>query len=810
MSILLLTVLVFSTSNAQDTTSTINFFNDSLISENSIESKIISSANDSIDYDIENNKVFLYKNAKITYQSIELQAAFIELDSENNIVFAKSLIDDSTGQNYGYPIFSENGKSFTAKEITYNFDTKKGIIKEVRTQEGEGYILGQKVKKSPDDVVYTSKGKYTTCQNDTPHFSIKANRIKTIPNKRIITGPALLEFSGVPTPLAIPFGFFPNQKKQSSGIIFPFYGESTNQGFFLRNGGYYFAINDYIDLTLIGDIYSKGSWNLNLKSSYKKRYKYNGNLSVNYARLKSGNSIIGNNSDQRDFFIKWTHRQDPKASHNSQFSANINAGSRSFQQNNSYNDKDYLSNTFRSGISYSKTFKQSALSINLRHTQNIINKTVDLSLPEINYNINRIYPFKILNKSGINKWYDNIGLKYNSQLKNSIFAGDSILFESSSLSKFKNGFKHQIPISTSFKAFKYFTLSPSFEYTERWYLNKIEKSWLNNNLNTDTIYGFNRVYNYRFNVSANTKIYGTFNFSKGKIKALRHVLSPTISYNYFPDFSNSKYGYYDEVQIDSLGNTQTYTFYQNGIFGFPSNISNSSLSINLGNILEMKVNSKDSIQPIKKIKLLESFNLSTNYNFNSDSLNFAIINLSSRTRLLNKFDLLLSSNYDPYISNSKGQRINSFYFTKNRLPARLINTTLNLNFSLKGGDKSEENQSFHWLDYVDFNVPWNLKVNYIFNYNKISLSEKINHSLNFSGDLKLTDKWKIGFNSGYDFKVKNLSYTSLNIYRDLHCWEMIVKWIPFGYRQSYNFTIRVKASVLQDLKWEKKKDWYDY
>jgi len=805
----LLIIFVFSTSNAQIIEGDTLDLNSNLMSKNKINELVIGYAKDSINYDIKNNKVFLFNNAEIKYENITLKAAYIELDSDKNIVFAKSLINDSIGENYGYPVFSEDGKSFTSKEITYNFNTKKGIIKDVRTQEGESFILGNKVKKKHNDILYTFKGRYTTCDKENPHFSIRAKKIKTIPNKKIITGPAILEFGGVPTPLAIPFGYFPNQKKQSSGIVFPFYGESSNQGFFLRNGGYYFAINDYLDLSIIGDIYTKGSWNIKTNSNYKKKYHYQGNINLSYSSLKSGNDYVGNNIDKRDFFVRWKHQQDQNSNKNRRFSANINAGSSSYQQNNSSSDNDYLSNTFQSNLSYSRNWKSANLSINLRHSQSTLSKEVNLSLPEMNFNLNRFYPLKRYNKTNKSKWYDKLYINYSSNFKNSISIADSLLFQPTTLTKFRNGVVHNIPISTSFTALKYINISPSFIYKERWYFDRTEKQWFDNQINTDTVNGFYRAFNYSYSLSASTKIYGIINFKNKRIKAIRHISTPSLSLNYSPDFSSENFNFYDEVQIDTLGNIQQYSYYQNGIYGAPGSQSNGSLRFSLGNILEMKTNSKDTLNPIKKIKLLEGLNISSSYNLLEDSMQFANINISGRTRLFNIFDITFNSSYDPYqIVN--GNRVNKYYFSKTYLPARFVNANASLNFRLNGGEKNDENNIIHWLDYVDFDIPWNLSVNYTMSYNKQSFAQKLNQSLNFSGDLKLTEKWKIGFNSGYDFDAKDLSYTSLNIYRDLHCWEMLVKWIPFGYRQSYNFTIRVKASVLQDLKWEKKKDWYDY
>lgn len=798
--------LLLSTTNAQNNSNSLSD-NDTIYSDDPILDKITSFAEDSIDYDLENNKVILYHNAKINYENIELQAAYIEIDSKKNTVFAKSL-KDSLGINYGFPLFTENNNSFTSKEITYNFKTKKGIIKEVVTQEGESYIHGKKVKKNESDILYTYNGKYTTCDLEHPHFAIKAKKIKTIPNKKIITGPAVLEFGGVPTPIALPFGFFPNQKKQSSGIIFPIYGESRTLGFFLRNGGYYFAINDKLDLSLKGDIYSKGSWSLKANSNYKKRYKFNGNVSLSYSSIKSGSDIIQTQTDKRDFLIKWKHNQDPKASKNSRFSADVNAGSSSFHQNNSYNDNDYLSNTFQSNASYSKRFSNSNLSLNLRHSQNTLNNSVTLSLPEINYSVNRVYPFKFLNKSEQKKWFDKISFNYNLNAKNQISSIDSLLFSKNTLSNLKNGVVHRLPLSTSFKTFKYITVSPGFNYEERWYFNKLERSFYQNELTTDTIRGFNRVYSYNARVNVNTKIYGLFNFKKGKIKAIRHVISPNLSFNYNPDFSNSKYGYYQEIE-DTLGNKTTYSAFQNGIYGNASNSEQGNISLSVSNILEMKVKTKnDTINSTKKVKLLESLNIQSSYNIFADSLNLSIININGRTTLFKNINLRFNSSYDPYTLDKNNNRVNKLYINENNFPARFINSSGSIGFNFSGGKKDEPYDG--WQEYIDFNIPWKLSVDYTLNYNKFNAQNALNQSLNFSGDFNLTPKWKIGFNSGYDFINKDLTYTSLDVYRDLHCWEMRFKWIPFGNHQSYNFTIRVKASVLQDLKWEKKKDWYDY
>ena len=805
-------VLLLSTVNAQQiTTDSLALSTDTYLSNNALEEEVVSYAEDSVDYDLINKKVYLYHNAKVTYGEIILKAAFIELDYDKNTVFASGL-KDSTGQMYGLPVFQENGKSFTAKAITYNFKSKKGIIKEVVTKEGEGYILGEKVKKQDNDVIHTHSGRYTTCDAQEPHFAIRAKKIKTIPGEKIITGPANLEIANIPTPLFIPFGFFPNQQKQSSGIIFPIYGESPNKGFFLRNGGYYFAINNYMDLSLRGDIYTKGSWKLSASSNYKKRYYYSGNFSVSYASQKSGNRDLDNFIDIRDFFINWKHNQDPKANPSSRFSANVNAGSSSYHQNNSFNSNDYLKNTYSSNVSYSKTWKTSNLSINLRHSQNTLNKTVNLSLPELNYSINRFQPFKGLNQSLKSKWYDNISVSYSVNAKNEIRTIDSLLFTRESLQDFSNGLKHSIPVNASFKALKHITVSSRFNYTERWYFNHINKSWDGKLLNTDTLYGFKRAYNYNFSTSLNTKLYGVIQMKKGPIRAIRHVATPSISFNYTPDFSIDRFGFYQEVQSDTLGNTQLYSIFQNGIYGSPGKSKAGNISFNLANLLEIKVPTKnDSLNSLKKVKILESFGFSTGYNIYADSMNLSHIAINGRTKLFNTFNINFGARYDPYNLNENGQRINQFYFSEYFKPGRLTDANATASLNLRSLTNKDENTDYssHW-DYIDFDIPWNLNVDYTFRYNRPIFEKTITQSLGFSGNVKLTDKWKIGFRSGYDFIQKSLTHTSLDIYRDLHCWEMLFKWIPFGYHQSYNFTIRVKASTLQDLKWEKKKDWYDY
>lgn len=785
-----------------------------------LRSKVEYSATDSIQFDVKTQTVYLYGNAEVSYEDINLKAAFIEVNWSTETLFAKGA-KDSTGKDIGLPVFSENNQNFTAYAIRYNFNSKKGKITQVTTQEGEGYIHGENVKKDEQNNFYIKNGVYTTCNLDTPHYYIGARKLKVIQDDKVITGPAYLVIENVPTPFAIPFGYFPNKKGQVSGILIPSYGESTSLGFYLSNGGYYFGINDYLDLTLKGDIYTKGSWKVNTSSNYNKRYRYQGNLNLGYAITKLGEEELSNYSKSTDFFIRWNHRTDPKARPNSTFTAKVNAGSNSYFQNTSYNANDYLSNTFSSSVSYAKAGagKPYNFSLNATHEQNNLNKTVNVTLPHFMFGLNRLYPFKSKN-SVEPKWYHKIGVSYSADARNTLSTTDSLLFKEESLTQLKNGMQHVIPVSTSFKLFKYFSLSPSFNYTERWYLKTIEKHFdttANRALN-DTVKGFKAARDFSFSTSFSTRVYGMLLFKKGPLKAIRHVITPSTSFAYRPDFGAPEWGYYQYVKSDILGTITPYSIFETGIYGGPSMGRSGTLSFNIDNNLEMKVKSKrDTISGIKKIKLLESFNVGTSYNLAADSLNWSSLNINGRTVLFEKININFSGIADPYVIDSLGKRLNKFELKENSRIARLTNANLSIGFSLnKKAVSSMEKKTPEQLsttninasNYVDFSIPWNLSVNYSLYYTK-TITETVTQSLNFNGDVNLTPKWKIGFTSGYDFINEDFTYTTISIYRDLHCWEMSFTWIPFGFHQSYNFQINVKASILRDLKLNRKRDWYD-
>lgn len=801
-----------------------------VLTSDELKSKVHYTADDSIRFEIANEKVFLYGNAKVTYEDIEMTAGYMEVNWITKILFAKGAVD-SSGAPIGLPVFKQKEEQFTAETVTYNFETKKGKIKEVQTKQGDGYVHGQTIKRIDEKNYFIWKGAYTTCDLPHPHYSISSNKLKVIQDNKIITGPAYLVIEDVPTPLAIPFGYFPTRKGRAAGILFPSYGESARLGFFLKDGGYYFGLGDVVDFALTGDIYSLGSWGSKLNSNYANRYRYGGNVSLSYSEITESEKELPDYRLSKDFFIRWNHRQDPKARPTSVFSANVNAGSSGFYQNNISSASNYLSNTFQSSVAWSKFWpgKPYTFSSSLSHSQNTITNDISLSLPVTNFSVNRIYPFKKKVAVGSEKWFEKIGVSYQNNFQNSIQTKDSLLFESESADQFRYGMSHSIPVSTSLKALKHFTISPSITYNEKWYLKTIRKDLgrgtdgANDSILIDTIGGFRAARDFQFSTSMNTRAYGMLQFKKGKIAAIRHVVSPTITYSYRPDFSDPKFNAYKNYQSDSIGTIGQYSIYETGIFGGPPSGKFGVIGLNIDNNLEMKTRTEtDTAVNLKKIKIFESLAGNISYNTALDSLNWSQININGRTILFERLNLNFSGNFDPYISDSIGRRINKSELSENNRLARLTNTTLTVGFALNNQSTQEPKTSTKGTeqelveinsrpeDFVDFTIPFNLAVNYSLSYSRAGLLEKvISQTLNFNGDISLTPKWKITFNSGYDFNVKDLSYTSLGIYRDLHCWEMRINWVPFGQQENYYFQINVKSSILQDLKLSKKNDIYD-
>ena len=847
-----------------DTTS--NNEMDSTIQKGEIETSINYSAKDSIFYDLKSQKIKLYGNSKIDYGEINLEAYEI-LINWNDKTLDANYLTDSTGKKIGKPIFSEGNQSYETDKITYNFDSRKAKIKGIVTQLDDAYMQGEDVKKNEEDELFISHAMYTTCNLEEPHFHISSGKIKVIPGKKVVSGPFHLKFGDVPTPLGFIFGMFPQPKKKVSGLIMPNYGEEKRRGFYLRDGGYYFAVNDHIDLRLTGDVYSKGSYGMTLGSSYKKRYSYSGNLRFNYNKSKLGD--FENPSTSSDFSFSWSHTPDAKGK-SSRFSSSVNFQTNSYNQNKNlvYSDfNESINAQFNSNISYTKTFKGSPfnLSANLRHSQNVQTKKVNLTLPDVSYNMSRIYPFKNLGKLGKSALGKiSISHRFNGKIEltngsvgNSL-SGLNILNSSNNFSeqidfnmdnlnsiidRSKIGGKHTIPISTSFNLLKYFTVSPSVNYNEIWYFKKLSYNYneLEDGIEIDTTNSFQRAWSYSSAFALSTRIYGTVFFKKGKIKAIRHVISPEISMSFSPDFTKPKFGYYENVQINSEGDTKLLSKYENFLFGSPRIGSSASMNFYIGNNLEMKVVDKnDTISGTRKIKIFDNLSFSSSYNFLADSFRLAPIRFSTRTSFFKRLiNLSVSGNIDPYTfkldsisENSSGiknvyqRRVDELAYKNNQGIGSLayINMSLGFRFSAKdfrSEDKEEKDSSFgtreeidyinsNIAEYIDFNVPWSINASYNLNRRKLGFRDPtITQTLTFSGDVSISEKTKISFRSGYDFKFKMLTQTSINATRDLHCWRINFSWVPFGRFQSYNLSINAVSALLQDLKLEKRSRFFD-
>ena len=828
-----------------------------------LSAKIDYASADSLSMDIKNKIAWLYGNASIEYEDIKLKASLISIDFDKNIIHAYAT-EDSLCNPVGTPEFKQGDLSFKSKEFAYNFTTKKGLIQNVVTKEGDGYIHGTVIKKVNDSVTDVGRGEYTTCDlPDHPHFSLQFTKAKVISGNMIVTGPAWITIEGVPLPIALPFGLFPNKKGRSSGLIIPRYGESANRGFFLENGGYYFGLSDYFDLSLTGDIYSRGSWAIKPTMTYKKRYRYSGNFSFKYAYTVAGTKGTPDYVNQKDFFVSWSHRQDPKARPNSVFSASVNAGSSSYNKYNPTSLNDYLSNQFSSSVTYDmKLGNFGQLTTSARHSQNTSNHQVTLSLPEIAFGINRIYPFKRKTQTGKPAWYESINVTYKLDAKNELNTADSLVFKSDVGNRFVNGIRHSIPISGSFKIMKYFSWSNSINYTERWYMKTVRETWVNDTtprggyINIDTINGFKAARDYSFSSSISTTIYGMKQFKKGPIQAIRHVVRPSVGFSYLPDFGTPELGYWLPVQYNAKGDIAKYSIFGgtgtiNPLYGAPPSQKSGAINLGITNNLEMKVRSpKDTVTGTRKVMLIDNFSITTSYDLAKDSLRWSDIILSARTTLFKKVQISYQSDYSPYglyrqpfygytmwdfyrnpfYSPIPGPVINTSQYKMNKKLFRFVNSGWNLSFGYDLKPKTKvakkpppgsattaeiEDVKNNAHLYIDWDNPWSLHVNYNFRLATIpvpttgELKRDIIQTFSVAGDINITKKWKVSATTGYDFQQKAFAYTSINIFRDLHCWEMRMNWIPYGTQKSWNFQINAKSSLLQDMKLTKKKDFRD-
>lgn len=816
-----------------------------------LEFDLVRHAEDSIVQDLAHKKVYLWGNSEVTYGDIDLKAGYIKVNFNNNTVFAKG-IKDSTGKIVEKPVFKQGDESFEADSMTYNFVTKKGIVYNVRTEEDQGFLHGNVVKRMPDNSINVKGGWFTTCSLPHPHYEFKFSKARVIPNKLIVTGPVYMEIEGVPVPLALPFGVFPNNPKRQSGFIVPTYGEAANRGFYLEGGGFFWAINDYLTLKLTGDIYTGGSWKVSPVFTYRKRYKYSGSLSFSVARNVINTKGDPDYSNTKDFRVGWTFNQDPKAHPNSNFSANVNIITSNYVKYNTVNLDTYLSNEFQSSIAYQKSWAgKYFLTMSASHRQNTKTNDVQVTLPEMSFTVNRFYPFRKKNSTKKNP-FDGLSISYTMAAKNTINTKDSLLFTPQTLANdMQNGIIHKVPVNLPMKVLKYFTFSTSANFTDRMYFQSLRKYWVDTSatggyVKTDTLPGFNNIFDFNLNASLTTKLYGMLRFKKGPLRAVRHVITPSVGFSYIPDFGNEKWGY-TGTYLDTLGRDVRYSKYEGFLYGAPGTQKVGNINFSVANSLDIKVRSrKDTVTGVKKIPLIQNFTISGSYDFTKDSLRMSNIYLSGRTTLWKGLTVQYNSVLYPYVTDSAGRPINKTEWQVNRRLFRLDNTAWNVSFSFNLSDKdfkkakkkkaeqaakseekkvlqkapeSEANDIVNNPDnYVDWDVSWSLNLSYHFTYsnnrdfiNQIWTPNKtLVQTLALSGQVNITPSWKFTFRSGWDFTNNQLAFTSVNLYRNLHCWEMRFSWIPIGPRKSWNFSINVKASILQDLKLTKKKDFRDY
>ena len=808
------------------------------VSRDGVHSVIKYQARDSVAMDLKSRQASLFSDGIIDYDSMLLRADRIDVDFEHHILHAHGSLD-TAGKTVGRPYFKQDGTEYHADTIAFNYDTKKGLIQGVITQEGEGFLHGQKVKKINDSVMYLSGGSYTTCNYAHPHFALNFTKSKLIMGDKIVTGPAWLSIEDVPTPLALPFAFFPITKSRQSGILFPSYGWQNYQGYYLRDGGYYFAINDNWDLALIGDLYTNLSWALEGKANYYKRYKYKGQLDARYGITHEG--IYGDDNTYNsfsDFKFVWTHEQDAKANPNSRFSANVTLQSRNYNRNTT-NRNDYFNSTTTSSISFTtKLGSYLNLALSARESYNTQTGVMNIKLPSISLSSVTLYPLRRSNPVGGYRWYENISLSYVLNAENNITAIDSNLFTQATFDRMQYGISHSIPISSSIKVLKFFNWTNSVTYNERWHWSTIEKSYDNTTgiVTTDTVHGFRSNRDFNLSSSLTTRIYGMFQFKGGPLKAVRHVINPSVSFSYHPDFGAESLGWWKSY-TDTTGYVHRYSIFQNSLYGGPPDGRSGSLRFSIGNNLEIKwQNPFDTSAEVTKIPLIENLTLSMSYDFAKDSLNFSALSVTGRTTLFRSLVLNYSGSFSPYVIDTLGHIRNEFLWERERRLFRTDNSTWSaqLSFSLnnntfkRDGAKSNGRPTSTILQtpynynpilmtggYYDFSVPWNLSVSYSFNYvntfvaREMELQSQTTRSISLSGNVTLTKNWRVAATTGYDFVNKGWSYTTIDIYRDLHCWEMRFSWVPFGYYRSWFFQINIKADALRDVKYEKRQSYQE-
>ncbi len=847
--------------------------------KNALEAPVVYEAKDSITFFMKEKNAFLYGDANVKYQKIDLKSENIKMNMDSSIVHAVGALD-TLGNKFGEPIFKDGGDEYKMETLSYNFKTKKAFISNIYTEQEEGFITAQEAKKGDDGAYYTRRGTYTTCDEEHPHFYIAMSRMKVRPGKSVFSGPAWLVVEDVPLPLALPFAYFPITSTYSSGFIMPTYGDESTRGFYLRDGGYYFAISDYMDLKLTGEIFTKGSWGIGAQTTYKRRYKYSGNFYFNYQVTKEGEKNLPDYLETKNFKVQWSHRTDPKASPNSSFSASVNFATQSYEKNNLtslYNPTSYSQSTRTSSISYSHSFQKIGLSLSSSFNimQNMRDSTISLTMPSLSLSLSRFYPFKRKHAAGKERWYEKISVHYTGTLSNSITTQEDKLLHSSLVKDWKNGMRHNIPISASFNILKYINVTPTLNYTERWYTNKVMQSWddVNNQVVRDTIYGFNRVFDYNLTLSANTKLYGMYTphpkvFGK-KLKVVRHVLTPSVSFSYAPDFGDSKWGYWKTyTRTDEEGNVTlvSYSPYAGSLYGTPSQGKSGIVSFDMSNNIEAKI--LDRNDSIKKISIIDEIGASLSYNLAAKTQPWS--NLSTRLRLkwgkttfnmnavFQTYAYEFDKNGNVVVGNRtewsygrwgrfQGMSKNLSYTFNNQSFKKIKQSIMRLlgkgkdieeeenladanadeeeqdaddletnidDPNKKGQKKASQTEGLDEDGYMKFQMPWSFSISYgltmaedrtkDINVKTMRYPYSFTQNLNFSGTLKLSSNWNCSFASGWDFTNKEISMTTVNISRDMHCFN-ISCGLVFGPFTSYHISLRANASTLTDaLKYDKK------
>lgn len=837
-----------------------------------LDAPVYFSSEDSLVYDAKNKQAKLFGNSDVKYENMNLISDRMQMSLDSSVVYATGSAD-TTGKIKGRPIFTMGEDKYESDTIACNFKTKRAFINNVYTEQQDGFLSSQQSKRDSSGVLYLQHGRYTTCDREHPDFYIALSRAKVRPGKDVVFGPAYLVVADVPLPLAIPYGFFPFTKSYSSGFIMPTYGDESSRGFYLRDGGYYFAINDKWDLKLLGEIYTKGSWGLSVASNYNKRYRYSGSFYFSYQNTKNGDKGMPDYAQQTSFKIQWSHRQDSKANPFSSLSASVNFATTSYERNNltsMYNPQSYTQSLRTSSVNWSSTFSSIGMTLSgtANLSQNMRDSTISLSLPDLNISVSRFYPFKRKHMVGKERWYEKISMSYTGHLSNSIDTKEDLLFKSNLVNDWRNGFQHNIPINANFTIFDYININASLSFTDRMYSNKILKSW-NTATQTevvDTLHGFYNVYDWRLSLGMSTKLYGMFKpspkFLGGKILALRHVITPTVTFNYAPDFSTANYGYYDSYQkTDADGNVTLvqYSPYERGMFGVPGKGKTGSFTFDLGNNIEMKIKSDKDSTGYKKISIIDELGLSMSYNMAAKERPLSDLTMRIRLKWWKNYTFNMNAvfatyayeldeNGRPYVGThteyGRGRfgrfqgMSQNFSFTLNPEKLKKLfgrsddkddtnnendetdNTDIETNVDddmVRGQKGAKRNTGKAETDedgYMKFSMPWSLTFGYgitmrentsgRFNTNTMRYPYKFTQNLNFSGNVRISDGWNISFSSGYDFEDHDISMTTASLQRDLHCFSMSCSVVLAPYT-SYNFSFRCNAATLTDaLKYDKR------